>query len=197
MEPGMIPESTQTPSYPMSEADSSSSKGLVEFKRNATSTKNEAKHEVASSQRIAPPKGSGESGFLQMKENNPHQEVSCHPIVLQTKDQLIQTIKKWVKTDNEIRSLQKEVSLRKKQKKAISNDLMEVMRKNEIDCFDINDGQIIYVKKNVKKPITQKMLLNILNNYYEGEIDKANDLNNFIMNSREEIVKETIIRKII
>ena len=37
--------------------------------------------------------------------------------VLETKEQLINTIKKWVKTDNEIRSLQKEINLRKKQKK--------------------------------------------------------------------------------
>lgn len=117
--------------------------------------------------------------------------------VLETKEQLVNTIKKWVKTDNEIRSLQKEINLRKKQKKNISNDLMGVMRNNEIDCFDINDGQIMYVKKNIKKPITQKILLNILNNYYDGDFEKATDLNNFIMDSREETVKESIIRKII
>ena len=115
---------------------------------------------------------------------------------METKEELINTIKIWVKTDNEIRSLQKEVNLRKKQKKLISDNLLEVMRKNKIDCFDINDGQIMYVKKNVKKPITQKMLLNILNNYYEGDLDKANDLNNYIMDNREETVQETIVRKI-
>ena len=114
--------------------------------------------------------------------------------ILETKEQLINTIKNWVKTDNEIRSLQKEVNIRKKQKKSISDNLMNVMRKNEIDCFDIKDGQILYVKKNVKKPITQKMLLNILNNYYDGNSEKANDLNNFIMDSREEIIKESIVR---
>lgn len=117
--------------------------------------------------------------------------------ILETKEQLINTIKNWVKTDNEIRSLQKEVNIRKKQKKTISDDLMEVMRKNEIDCFDIKDGQILYVKKNTKKPITQKMLLNILNNYYDGNSEKANDLNNFIMDSREDIIKESIVRKIV
>ena len=34
---------------------------------------------------------------------------------MDTKEHLIHTIKSWFKTDNEIRSLQKEVNLRKKQ----------------------------------------------------------------------------------
>lgn len=115
---------------------------------------------------------------------------------METKEQLINTIKNWVKTDNEIRSLQKETNIRKKHKKNISKELIEIMSKNNIDCFDINDGQIMYVKKNMKKPITQKMLLNILSNYYKGDLLKASEVNSFIMDSREEVIKETIVRKI-
>ena len=70
---------------------------------------------------------------------------------METKEQLVNSIKKWVKIDNEIRALQKETNKRKADKKKISNELVEVMRTNEIDCFDINDGQILYSKKNVKK----------------------------------------------
>jgi hypothetical protein len=70
------------------------------------------------------------------------------------------------------------------------------MKRNEIDCFDINDGQICYTKKNVKKPITKKILLDLLAKYYDGDLLKANDVNNFILNNREEEVKESIVRKI-
>jgi len=115
---------------------------------------------------------------------------------METKDQLIKTIKEWVKMDNDIRTLQKELSLRKNEKKKISTKLMDTMKKNEIDCFDINDGQIYYTKKSVKKPITKKALLNILSNYYEGDVNKANVLNEYILENREETVKETIERKI-
>ena len=115
---------------------------------------------------------------------------------METKEQLINTIKKWVKIDNEIRALQKEQATRKTEKKKISNELIEVMRKNEIDCFDLNDGQLCYNKKNVKKPITQKMLLTLLSEYYNGDVLKASALNNYIMDNREEVVKETIVRKI-
>jgi len=115
---------------------------------------------------------------------------------METKEQLVNTIKKWVKIDNEIRSLQKEQNIRKKEKKNISIALMECMRSNEIDCFDLKDGQIMYSKKNVKKPITQKMLLPLISQYYNGDLLKASELNNFILDNREETVVENIVRKI-
>jgi len=114
---------------------------------------------------------------------------------MDTKEQLIKTIKDWVKIDNEIRSLQEEVKIRKNNKKLISESLITIMKQNEIDCFDIKDGQICYNKKQVKKPITKGMLINILSKYYRGDILKANEVNNFIMENREETTKESIILK--
>jgi hypothetical protein len=113
-----------------------------------------------------------------------------------TKEHLIKMIKEWVKIDNEIRELQKQQSIRKVEKKKISETLIEIMRKNEIDCFDINDGQIIYNKKSVKKPITKKILFDILSKYYKGDSNKAEDMQNYILENREEVVKETISRTI-
>ena len=115
---------------------------------------------------------------------------------METKEQLIKTIREWVKLDNDIRKLQKEQLSRKNEKKALSQSLIDIMKRNEIDCFDINDGQICYTKKNVKKPITKKILLDLLAKYYDGDLLKANDINNFILNNREEEVKESIVRKI-
>ena len=114
---------------------------------------------------------------------------------MENKEQLIQTIKKWVKIDNEMHVLQRELQNRKNEKKKISSVLIETMRTNEIDCFDIKDGQIVYVKKNVKKPINQKSLLSILSLYFQESPLKANELNEFILNNREEVVKEDIKRK--
>jgi len=115
---------------------------------------------------------------------------------METKEQLITTIKEWVKIDNEIRTLQKEIKLRKTSQKKISDSLISIMKDHEIDCFDLNDGQICYNKKNVKKPITKGMLLNVLSKYYNGDFMKANELNSFIMENREEVTRESISRKI-
>lgn len=117
-------------------------------------------------------------------------------IVMETKEQLIQTIKQWVKIDNEIRALQKEQNARKKQREEITKILMQTMQNNQIDCFDIKDGKIMYCKKNVKKAITNKMLMNLILQYYEGDELKAQELNNYILENREVSVKETIVRKI-
>jgi hypothetical protein len=115
---------------------------------------------------------------------------------MDTKEYLIKTIKEWVRLDNDIRKLQKEEKQKKDDKKNISKVLMEIMKKNEIDVFDINDGQICYSKKNIKKPITQKILMNVLSDYFKGDMLKASELNEFIRDNREEVVQETIVRKI-
>ena len=81
------------------------------------------------------------------------------------KSQLIQIVKDWVRIDNEIRQLQKEISTRRQEKKRTNDLLMETMKSNEIDCFDLNDGKICYTKRNVKKPINNKVLLDILTKF--------------------------------
>lgn len=115
---------------------------------------------------------------------------------LKTKDQLIEKIKEWVKIDNDIRVLQKEQKKRLADKKKVSGELMAVMRTNGIDAFDLNDGQILYDKRNHKKPITKTALLSILTSYYNGDAVKASETNQYILDNREEVVREKIVRKI-
>jgi hypothetical protein len=114
---------------------------------------------------------------------------------METLDQLKQTVRDWVKYDNEIRALNKEIAIRRNEKKEKSKQLVEVMRQNKLDIFDIKDGQIMYVKKNKKKPVTQKQLLTLFTTYY-NDAKKAEEMHTFIMDNREEVVEETIQRKI-
>jgi hypothetical protein len=115
---------------------------------------------------------------------------------MDSKEILINSIREWVRIDNEIRSLQKEQIKRKNDKKKISQTLIDIMKNNNIDCFDITNGQICYTKKNIKKPITKKILMNILSTYYNGDLVKASQLNNYIIENREETIKETIELKL-
>lgn len=114
---------------------------------------------------------------------------------MENKQQLIDSIKDWVKLDNEIRKLQSEISSRKNEKKNVSTKLMQTMNANNIDCFDIKDGQLCYTKRNVKKPITKKGLFDILTKYYNGDLMQATQVNEYIIENREEVVKETLVRK--
>jgi hypothetical protein len=111
------------------------------------------------------------------------------------KDQLINIIKEWVKIDNDIRELHKIQALKKKEKKENTAQLMDIMKNNSIDVFDINDGQIIYKKKSAKKAINKKDLLVLLESFFDGDIDKAGKINSFILENREDKVTECIVRK--
>jgi len=115
---------------------------------------------------------------------------------METKEELVTNIKEWIKIDTEIAQLQNEIKSRKNKKKQLSESLMQVMKKNEIDCFDINGGSLVYKKNTIKKPINAKTLVSTLKSYFETTPAKAEELTKFILDNREEQVKETIKRKI-
>lgn len=117
-------------------------------------------------------------------------------IVNNTKEQLVNNIKEWIKIDNEISQLKANIKERTNKKKQLTEDLVTVMKTNSIDCFDINGGALVYKKNKVKKPINGKTLLVALQNYYKTDPKIAEDITKHVMDSREEQIKETIKRKI-
>lgn len=115
---------------------------------------------------------------------------------MDNKEVFVNTIKEWIKLDSEIKQLQKEQNSRKKSKKLLNQTLIEIMKENDIDTVETKDGSsIVYTSKTVKKPITKKVLSDILARYYNGNINKAEELNNFILENRETTIRESIERK--
>jgi len=115
---------------------------------------------------------------------------------METKEQLITNVKEWIKIDGEITKLRSEIKEKNNKKKLLTDNLVNVMKANTIDCFDINGGALIYKKSKVKKPINGKTLLAALQNYYKDDVKMAEDLAKHVLDSREEQIKETIKRKI-
>lgn len=115
---------------------------------------------------------------------------------METKEELVLNIKEWIKIDTDIATLQKELKEKKQSKKNITESLMTVMKKNEIECFDINGGSLQYKKNIVKKPLTAKTLMASLQSYYATTPQKAEEVTKFLLENREEQTKETIKRKI-
>ena len=114
---------------------------------------------------------------------------------LTAKEVLITNVKDWVKLDNDINKLKSELKEKSNNKKLITQSLMDVMKNNSIDCFDIKEGTLIYKKTKVKKPINGKMLLETLQKFYKDESQIAEKITTFVMENREEVIKETIKRK--
>ena len=114
---------------------------------------------------------------------------------METKEQLVNNVKEWIKIDNEITQLKAEIKERNNKKKSLTENLVVTMKNNSIDCFDINGGSLMYKKNTVKKPINAKTMITLLQNYYSTTPNKAEEITKFIMENRQEEIKETIKRK--
>ena len=113
-----------------------------------------------------------------------------------SKEEIINNVKNWLEIETEIKEMQKKIRERKKDKKMLTEYLVTVMKENEIDCFDITDGKILYTKNKVKQSLSKKHLLNALSVYFKNDSERAKDAANFVLDSREVKIKENIRHKI-
>jgi hypothetical protein len=82
-----------------------------------------------------------------------------------TKDELVSLIKQWVQVESEMKVLSKELKERRETKKELTAALVDVMKGNEIDCFDISDGKLMYTKNKIRAPLSKKHLFESLGEY--------------------------------
>jgi hypothetical protein len=115
---------------------------------------------------------------------------------MQSKEELVQAITEYVKLDNEIRVLQKQVTDRRKRRMIISDQLTKTMRTHEIDCFEVQGGTIAYKQCNTKKPLSQKLLGELLQQFFHDDPPQAESLKTYLLDHRQESKKECLVRKI-
>ena len=111
------------------------------------------------------------------------------------KDALAENIKEWIQIENELSELRKAAKERRLRKKELTDSLVEVMKQNEIDEFNVNGSKLIYTKRKTRTALSKKHLLKVLQHYYADEPERASELSSFILESREEKVNETIRHK--
>jgi hypothetical protein len=133
---------------------------------------------------------------MDMTETNERVEKEPVQVKRTTKEELVNNIREWIKIDNDLINLKKEIKNKTTQKKTITDNLVKVMKTNSIDCFDINGGALVYSQRKTKKPISGKYLLLQLEKYYKDQPDVAKDLTQHLLDNREENIKEDIKRKI-
>mgnify|MGYP006122921615 CR=1 FL=1 len=113
-----------------------------------------------------------------------------------TKAELIDNVKRWISIDNELNELKQKAKELNARKKTITDTLTAVMKDNEIDCLDIKGGALLFKQNRVKKPINAKMLANLLHSFYKHDTTMAENVTNYILENREEQIKDSIKRKI-
>lgn len=111
------------------------------------------------------------------------------------KERLVETIKSWIDIDNKLKEVQKIAKQLREEKKQLNGYLVEIMKDNEIDCFDVNDGKLVYTRSKVKQTLSKKYLLKTLAEYFQDDRDTAINVAKFILDSREEKVNDVIKKK--
>jgi hypothetical protein len=112
------------------------------------------------------------------------------------RDELIQTVKEWIKIDNELTKLKSEIRQRNDKRKKITESIVNHMKHTSIDGINIFNGSLVYKQKKTKKPITAKYLLAQLEKYYNQTPEVAKEVTQHLLDNREQVIKEEIIRKI-
>ena len=113
-----------------------------------------------------------------------------------SKEQVKDYLRQWIRVENEISTLSVEIKKRKLVHQQLSASLLDVMRKNDIDCFDITNGKIVYSKVKHRAPLNNGQLRSALTTYYKDDTEKANNLTEFLLSSRVEKTRESIKMKI-
>lgn len=125
------------------------------------------------------------------KEDGSKEQVAHSP------ESLKRQIREWIAMDNEMRRMKREIRQKTLDKEKMTAGLIANMKSRNIDVLNLGgDGQIVYESRKVKKPVTQKMLLNLLATYFDGDTKEAAKVNTFILENREEVTKETLLRKL-
>ena len=112
-----------------------------------------------------------------------------------TKQILVQNIQTWLKIDNEMKTLRKELRDRRHKKKMITSILVDIMKKNQIDDVALKNEKLLYTKTKVKTPLSKKHLYSSIASYFKSNPDLAKELSIYIMETRKEKINENIKRK--
>ena len=97
-----------------------------------------------------------------------------------TKNDLKNNIKSWLLLETEIKVLQKELKERRNKKKEFTQEIVNVMKQNEIDCFNLQDGKLMYTKNKIKSSLSKKHLLTSLNLFFKNDASIINELSALI-----------------
>tara|TARA_Y100000389_G_scaffold199290_1_gene237399 strand:- start:540 stop:899 length:360 start_codon:yes stop_codon:yes gene_type:complete len=111
------------------------------------------------------------------------------------KNIIIDKIKSWLEIESKIIESSSKLRELRKTKKGLNEELLEIMKTNEIDCFDCNSGKIMYTKNKTKGPINKKYLEKILNSYClnnNSNSEEATKLCEYILDNREIKINENI-----
>jgi hypothetical protein len=112
------------------------------------------------------------------------------------KARLLEIVSQWTTLDDEMSVLKKELNKRRRDKKEVSLQLIELMKIRNTGEYTIQGDRIQYIEHHVKKPITSQILVQSMLQFFDGDAEKTEALKELIDENRPVVVREDIRRKV-
>mgnify|MGYP000362385742 CR=1 FL=1 len=111
-----------------------------------------------------------------------------------SKETIVNALSEWKEIDSTLEKLSIQSKELRQRKKVLTESLVGVMKKNEIDCFDLKDSKIIYTKNNTKTTINKEYVMNCLTKYFKIKRMSVNveEICEYIFSNREVVTKDNL-----
>lgn len=99
-----------------------------------------------------------------------------------TREDVLQAIRRWHSVETEIKALNSKLRALRDERKKASDALLEIMRDNEVDAFELDNSKIRSSKRKVRSALTAKSLRTALTQYFQDDASvSSEDLASFVM----------------
>lgn len=105
------------------------------------------------------------------------------------KEKLQKSVKEYLELEEQITALKAAVKERNETRKTLSAEILENMKKLDLNHMNIKDGKLVYKVTNNFKGITQRSLADSLQTVFNNDDEAAQEAFKKILESRERVEK--------
>jgi hypothetical protein len=118
-------------------------------------------------------------------DTKPHKDENEDELTRIELDEFKNKVQLWIKTDDEIRALQKAIKERKGSNKDLSNEILDFMMSHNIENLNTKDGsKLKYSVSYNRKPISKKVIKSRLMNWFK-DTHKSNECITYVLDNNE------------
>lgn len=108
------------------------------------------------------------------------------------KEKLQSNVKEYLELDEQIVALKKAVKERNDSRKKLSEEILDIMKKIDINHMNIKDGKLVSKVTNNFKSLTHRSLNDSLQNIFKNDDEALQKAFNTILENREKVEKITL-----
>lgn len=108
------------------------------------------------------------------------------------KNKLQSQVKQYLDLDEEISALKKAVKERNEKKKNLSVDILEIMKKMEIDNLNVKNGKLVSKTTTTNKAINKNVIASGLGEIFNNDDERVSQAIQLILEKREKVEKTSL-----